>query len=758
MRYQRTRHALAAGAIALVVYLLTLMQPVDQLIWIAQSRAGQTAASGDIVYVGSRQDLADPRYPERRRALAELVGRLDSAGAKAIYVDAAFDLPSTPEADAALNRALRAAPGRTFLVSKVVTALDGTEQLDRSIHVVAQGVQEVGTKSRQNYLGYVWSQTFSVTDAGIRLPSTSASMAGVRGNSAAQFPISYNFDLSTIPALEFDELDSGNATDLASLAGKTVIVGDFVQSGGANIPGQIAMPWSYVDIYAAETLMAGRTKLVYPLVSLAIVLVALLGATLLPRRRRTLAYFGIVVAIPVALNIAAQLGVRVYGADALAMLAIFALFRLRARWAAKFQLVDAETGLPTLAALENDGEVAETVPAIVVARIHRFEEVRRSLPRDLHAEYLLRITGRLKAATRDARIYLGQGHMMVWTLAEKDPALLREHLEGLRALFSSPLIVGDQQVDVGITFGVDISPSPNVARRVASAVAVAETTNETYEPIAIADTASEEDLIWNISLQARIDAALASNEIYLAFQPKVLIQSGEIVGVEALVRWNDPERGQIPPDNFIRQCETAGRMSQLTRYVLEKGCLAGNAFDEAGLSIPVAVNISATLIHERQIVDMVAEVLDQTGFEPRHLTLEITETYRISNLDLAAGVLHELAALGCKISMDDFGVGAASLEALLRLPFDELKIDRAFISQMLVNTKAEAIVKSILAMGKTMRIVVIAEGVEDTGTLTKLRESGCIVAQGFGISRPVDFETILRNHNLGHSEALRNMV
>ncbi|KLE34038.1 hypothetical protein AAW00_06995 [Aurantiacibacter luteus] len=583
-------------------------------------------------------------------------------------------------------------------------------------------------------------------------------MAGVRGNSAAQFPISYNFDLSTIPALEFDELDSGNATDLASLAGKTVIVGDFVQSGGANIPGQIAMPWSYVDIYAAETLMAGRTKLVYPLVSLAIVLVALLGATLLPRRRRTLAYFGIVVAIPVALNIAAQLGVRVYGADALAMLAIFALFRLRARWAAKFQLVDAETGLPTLAALENDGEVAETVPAIVVARIHRFEEVRRSLPRDLHAEYLLRITGRLKAATRDARIYLGQGHMMVWTLAEKDPALLREHLEGLRALFSSPLIVGDQQVDVGITFGVDISPSPNVARRVASAVAVAETTNETYEPIAIADTASEEDLIWNISLQARIDAALASNEIYLAFQPKVLIQSGEIVGVEALVRWNDPERGQIPPDNFIRQCETAGRMSQLTRYVLEKGCLAGNAFDEAGLSIPVAVNISATLIHERQIVDMVAEVLDQTGFEPRHLTLEITETYRISNLDLAAGVLHELAALGCKISMDDFGVGAASLEALLRLPFDELKIDRAFISQMLVNTKAEAIVKSILAMGKTMRIVVIAEGVEDTGTLTKLRESGCIVAQGFGISRPVDFETILRNHNLGHSEALRNMV
>ncbi|GGD58934.1 EAL domain-containing protein [Aurantiacibacter arachoides] len=749
-----------AGGIAFLLSLLTVFEPVDQMIWITQSRASQTAASGDIVYVGARDNIADPRYPERRSELARLIGHIDRAGARAIYIDAVFSRPSLPADDAALNEALRTADAQTFLVAKMSTGLDGAEKLDRSVGAIAAGVPEVGTESKQNFLGYVWSQAFTVSDGGVTLPSTSASIAGLTGSPGAQFPISYSFDLASIPSYEFDQIDSDSDRALADLAGKTVVIGDFVQGGGANIPGQIAMPWSYVDIFAAETLKAGRTRLIYPLMSLAVVLVALVGATLLVgRRRRVLAYVGIVVlAIPMALAIAAQMGIRVHGADALALLAIFGLFRLRARWVAKFQLVDADTGLPTLAVLEADKDVADTVPAIVVARIHRFEEVRRSLPRELHAQYLLRITSRLKAATQGARIYLGQGHLMVWTLAEKDPALLREHLEGLRALFSSPLMVDDHQVDVGITFGVDISPSPNVARRVASAVAIAETTNETYEPIAIADTASEEDLIWNISLQARIDAALANGEIYLAYQPKILIQSGEIVGVEALVRWNDPQRGQIPPDNFIRQCETAGRMSQLTRYVLDQACRAGNAFDLAGLSIPVAVNISATLVHERHIVDMVADVLDKTGFEPRHLTLEITETYRISNLDQAAEVLGELARLGCKISMDDFGVGAASLEALLRLPFNELKIDRAFISQMLVNPKAEAIVKSILDMGRSMRIVVIAEGVEDAGTLTKLREAGCIVAQGFGLSRPVDYERIIKNHALGRDDPLRNMV
>ena len=309
-------------------------------------------------------------------------------------------------------------------------------------------------------------------------------------------------------------------------------------------------------------------------------------------------------------------------------------------------------------------------------------------------------------------------------------------------------MVGDTAIDVSITFGVDVTSSPNVARRLASAIAAAEKTNETFEPIAIADAASDEDLIWNISLQARIDAALASGEIYLVFQPKVDVATGQLVGVEALVRWNDPARGHIAPDQFIRQCENVGRMSHLTRHVLIQGCRAGQKLQRDCGPVPVSVNISATLLHERSIVRMVREVLAETGYDPHLLVLEITETYRIADLGRAAAILAELKELGSKISMDDFGVGAASLEALMTLPFSELKIDRLFISRMGNDLKAKAIVTQVLHLGEDLGITVVAEGVEDQQTLQMLRDSSCPVAQGYGIARPSSIEDVIRFQKL----------
>ena len=759
-RLDRIRHVAWAGAIALILHVLTLLDPVDQVGWIMQSRISSEQASGDIVFVGSDVDLSDPELPGARRRLADLVTRLDQAGVESVYVDYVFDRSTDTEVDAELNSAMRAFSGEAYFVRDLETGLNGQLELTDDIEVIGAGVPRVGSEGWLNYLGYTWEMPYVVEHDGESLPNLPTQMAGVTGEPGGNFPVNYAFEMGSIPTYRFPDLLQSGA-DLSGLRGKTVVIGTSALSDaqGRKTPGHIGVPASMVSIFAAETLKAGHTRYFGGLLALILTIGAvLLASTVRPQGIRYAAYAAIVSALPLALIGSAHLAARLSIADALVMLAVFGIYRMRASWKQKLRLVDVETGLPTFAALEGDQEVAELVPAVIVAKIHRFEEVRRTLPAELHAAYVLAIVGRLRAATQDATIYLGQGHLIAWTMAEKDPALLREHLEGLRALFSSPLIVGDQQVDVGITFGIDISPSPAVARRLAAAIAEAEKTNETFEPIAIADTTSQEDLIWNISLQARIDAALANGEIYLAFQPKIMVQTGEIIGAEALVRWKDPVKGHIPPDYFIRQCETAGRMSQLTQFVLEEACNAGIGFAEAGLNLPIAVNISATLLHERSIVQMVAGVLAQTGFEPRHLTLEITETYRISNLDLAAEILGELKALGTKISMDDFGVGAASMEALLRLPFSELKIDRMFISPMTADPKALGIVRAILKLGKELRIIVVAEGVEDAGTLTLLRDSGCLVAQGFAISKPVTFDKILHFHASKESSALKNIV
>ncbi len=734
-----------------------LFSPVDQTIWVAQHLSISEEASGEVAYIWTESDLTDPNFPERRIQLADLINRLDEAGATEIYVDGVFSQATSNEADLALNNSLRNFSGEAYLAQRVFESVSLQLETKQSVAQIAEGVPEVASDKFFNFLGFDWEGELLVdTPEGPR-PSIAMKAAGVEPQETNHFPINYSFDLSTIPSMSFREARPADA-DLSRFAGTVVII-EASQVEGFSIPGVRDIPSVLTHVFAAESLKAGVTRFVPGIYAAGVLALLVLIAGLVTERtvRRAL-YASLLVTLFGFIAFAAVLGWRMGFADALAFAAIFAIFRLRTVWKESFALVDLETNLPSFAALETDKDVSETVPAIIVAKIHRFEQVRRSLPKDLHAEYMLRITNRLKAATQDATIYLGQGHLIAWVMHEKDPALLREHLEGLRALFSAPLLVSDQQVDVGISFGVDISPSPNVARRLASAVEVAEKTNETYEPIAIADTASDDDLIWNISLQARIDAALSNGEIYLAFQPKVMVQTGEIIGVEALVRWKDPVKGHIPPDNFIRQCETAGRMTQLTRFVLEEACKAGNAFEDKGLNLPIAVNISATLVHENQIVTMVSNVLDKTGFDPRRLTLEITETYRISNIDRAAEVLNSLHKLGPKISMDDFGVGAASLEALLRLPFSELKIDRLFVSQMTTSAKAEGIVRSILQMGKDLRIIVVAEGVEDSGTLTLLRDSGCLVAQGFGISRPVDFDKIIKFQKDNPKTLLENIV
>ena len=763
---ERIRHAAWAGLIALVLSISTLLLPLDQMTWTMQARIAHFEASGDIVYVGSERAMTDPAQPGHRLELADTLDRLRGAGVDRVYLDMVFDTASDPAADARLNAALRAFDGDAYLVNNISSGLNGELALEQSYPGVAEGIAGVGNLRWQNYLGHTWTMPYSITYGDATMPSLPASIIGIN-QMGGEFPINYGFDLGSIPTYRLRDLSNtvgplGTRAALPTeLAGKIVVIGQLVEASGnaPNIPGHFEVPPSMVGIYAAESLKAGYARWTesQQVALLMLVLLCCIGQ-IGQRRLRYAGYALMIGSVPVAVYVTANLGMMIGIGGALVMLGIYALMRARAKWRTNYRMIDPDTGLPTFAALEADKVVAETVPAIIVARIHRFEEVRKTLPGELHAEYVLRIVDRLKAAKKDAPIYMGPGHSIAWTFPEKEPALIREHLEGLRALFSSPLLVGNNQVDVGITFGVDITPSPNVTRRLAAAVDAAESTTETYEPIAIAELASDEDLIWNISLQARIDTALASGEIYTIYQPKVLVRTGELAGVEALVRWRDPVKGLIPPDHFIRQCENAGRMSHLTRHVLLEACRAGNTFARHGLGLPVAVNVSATLVHERDIVRMVSEVLAETGFDPMLLTLEITETYRISNHDRAAEVLGELRALGPKISMDDFGVGAASLEALQRLPFDEIKIDRLFTSNMKDNPKAAAIVRSVLQLGKELRIVVVAEGVEDEATLTILRDSGCVVAQGFAISRPISRDEILVFQRLDPQTRRENKV
>ena len=221
---ERVRHVAWSGLIALVLLIPTVLDPIDQVAWVTQSRLASQPASGDIVFVGTDADMADATAPQARQALADLVGRLDQAGVSDVYIDLVFDRPSTAEADADLNTALRDFSGSAYLVRNEETGLNGDPVISQNSPSVNAGVAEVASTSWINYLGYTWYLPYAVEAEGEVLPNLPAQLAGIAGEPDEVFSVSYQFELASIPAYRTAELASGSDA-LEGLAGKTVVIG-----------------------------------------------------------------------------------------------------------------------------------------------------------------------------------------------------------------------------------------------------------------------------------------------------------------------------------------------------------------------------------------------------------------------------------------------------------------------------------------------------------------------------------------------------
>jgi hypothetical protein len=227
------------------------------------------------------------------------------------------------------------------------------------------------------------------------------------------------------------------------------------------------------------------------------------------------------------------------------------------------------------------------------------------------------------------------------------------------------------------------------------------------------------------------------------FQPKVDLVTGAVVGAEALVRWEHPTRGSIPPLDFIELAEAAGLIGALTDQVITKSVAAIRLCNDLGYQLNVAVNLSTLDLLDEGLVDRVRRALRTEGVPADQLTLEITETALLADGPKALLTATALQRLGVQLSIDDFGTGFSSLSYLRMLPAHELKIDRSFITNVVTEDRDEVIVRSTIDLGHTLGLRVTAEGVEDDATLVHLAGLGCDLAQGFGISRPLPFNRFI---------------
>ena len=241
-----------------------------------------------------------------------------------------------------------------------------------------------------------------------------------------------------------------------------------------------------------------------------------------------------------------------------------------------------------------------------------------------------------------------------------------------------------------------------------------------------------------LSLETELRKALSGNELLLHYQPKTDIRTGRITGMEALLRWQHPERGWISPVEFIPLAEEIGFITPLGEWVLHTACTQIKAWQSAGLAAQcMAVNVSSHQFRHGEFIGVLKEALGSSGLDPKHLALELTENVIMENEGENIEALHQIKEMGVKLSVDDFGTGYSSLSYLRRLPLDELKIDRSFITEVDSNEDDASIVAAILAMARRLGLTVVAEGVETEQQLAYLRAEGCQEYQGYLFSKPV---------------------
>jgi PAS domain S-box-containing protein len=252
---------------------------------------------------------------------------------------------------------------------------------------------------------------------------------------------------------------------------------------------------------------------------------------------------------------------------------------------------------------------------------------------------------------------------------------------------------------------------------------------------------SEEGL-GNSQDEAEIRRGIADDEFVVYYQPVVDLDSGGMIAVEALVRWDHPDRGVLSPASFIGTAEDTGLILALGRVVLEKACAQVAGWRRDGAAIEVAVNLSAKELADHSVVDRITSTLEATGLDPCALWLEVTETALVEDVEQATELLHRLASLGIRIAIDDFGTGWASLTYLKQFPVHALKIDRTFVSGVDQNANDHAIARSVVSLGAELGIDVVAEGIETRGQATALRALGCQVGQGFLFGKPTPAEFV----------------
>ena len=399
------------------------------------------------------------------------------------------------------------------------------------------------------------------------------------------------------------------------------------------------------------------------------------------------------------------------------------------------------TGLPnrTLFRLQVEAALGDGAQAVVLLLdVDHFKEVNDALGHELGDELLQAIGGRLADLCDGEIVARLGGDEFAVLLAGESVEHASAFAGRIHETLEQPFELGGFQLEVAASVGAAVygehgEDADTLLQHADVAMYVAK---GAHAGTVVYDAEQDTNDAERLALAGELRRAIEREELVVHFQPKADLETGRIVGVEALVRWIHPERGFIPPDAFIGIAERTGLIKPLTRYVLRVALEQCAAWAADGLDLHVAVNLTIPDLLDLELPDRVAALLEETGVPADHLELEVTESTILADPHRVRGVIDRLNGLGIGLAIDDFGTGYSSLAYLKQLPVQTMKIDRSFVMDMFESESDAAIVRSTIDLARNLGLRVVAEGVETQEMWDALREQGCTLAQGYLISKP----------------------
>jgi diguanylate cyclase (GGDEF)-like protein len=409
------------------------------------------------------------------------------------------------------------------------------------------------------------------------------------------------------------------------------------------------------------------------------------------------------------------------------------------------------TGLPNrLLFRERLGESIEAAAsgegriAVMLMDLDHFKEINDSLGHHVGDQLLAAVGPRMANTLREddlmARLGGDEFGILVPNVPDDETAIsiAQRLIEGLH----HPVTVEELDLDVSASIGISFFPdhatdADSLLRHADVAMYASKEAGTSYE---IYDERVDTHKPELVMLVSQVRPGIDQGQFRMYYQPKVRLADGRVAGAEALIRWHHPALGRLAPGDFLPLIEKTVLLEPLTHWALNDVLRSWRQWSDDGIRIPVAVNVSPRTLLDADLPDVVGRLLDRWGVPPRFLRLELTENFLVADSGRSDAVLHGLSQVGVGLSIDDFGTGFSSLSYLKRLPIEEIKVDRSFVSHMLERVEDFTIVRATVELGRNLGLRVVAEGVQDRDTFDRLGDFGCDEAQGFYLSRPLEPE------------------